>query len=642
MTLRDAVNKIVELTIWIRELSSPQLTHIDNAEAYREKLLINFRRIGEIAPISTGLLKDYLMPVLESTRLLTDEEISALQEMKEKLMNAYTMDNLDIPLLNMVSLRLCEDAERKQDTEAIVRALDDHVISAYTLLAMIRRIHPCYESALECRGDGLRAANRILEYLPPEKLKTLSEGPVREAVLINSRYIMTLYEYPLSPDDSALTDTLLEILRRALSLADSPVYRELAPDFDWLYHKFRTLHYFSVMTIFHNQYGFDSEQLAEINAYAKQLLEIWDKEQAHLKDHNKNGTIQFAALRCAYLDGDIDVQTYRKELRELARKSQKNNFNADEMQLHTSVPIEYILTLDPQNISGADAEALSEFYARLIRYIHQMPKLGHLSFLLSELTFLMEHFIEIENGIDFETMCMELLAAIHPPTYVHSISVADLSTCLAKHLYRRHPEMFAQTPGYPDLEAILDHVWHAAACHDIGKVFIVETIITYGRPLVDHEFDWIRSHPQAGAMLLSGHEKTAAYAEVALGHQRWYDGKGGYPECYHPDEANDRLVVDLVACADCLDAATDNVGRSYKQGKTLDEFIEELKEGSGTRYAPFLLELFEDEAVYRDLNDILNSGRDDKYRHIYTVLEGVLSGETQVTLDRRRKTQGEC
>ena len=82
MTLRDAVNKIVELTIWIRELSSPQLTHIDNAEAYREKLLINFRRIGEIAPISTGLLKDYLMPVLESTRLLTDEEISALQEMK--------------------------------------------------------------------------------------------------------------------------------------------------------------------------------------------------------------------------------------------------------------------------------------------------------------------------------------------------------------------------------------------------------------------------------------------------------------------------------------------------------------------------------------------------------------------------------
>ena len=50
----------------------------------------------------------------------------------------------------------------------------------------------------------------------------------------------------------------------------------------------------------------------------------------------------------------------------------------------------------------------------------------------------------------------------------------------------------------------------------------------------------------------------------------------------------------------------------------------ELKEGSGTRYAPFLLELFEDEAVYRELNDILNTGRNDKYLHTYRILENVM------------------
>ena len=82
--------------------------------------------------------------------------------------------------------------------------------------------------------------------------------------------------------------------------------------------------------------------------------------------------------------------------------------------------------------------------------------------------------------------------------------------------------------------------------------------------------------------------------------------------------------MDIVACADCLDAATDSIGRSYKQGKTLDDFIEELKEGCGTRYAPFLLELFEDESVYNELNSILNSGRDEKYRHTYTILNNVL------------------
>lgn len=625
MTLKEAANKIVELTIWIRELSSPQLTHIDNAEAYRDKLMLNFRRIGEIASLCSDILKEHLTPVLESSYLLSDEEISALQELKEKLMDAYVTETLDIPLLNMVALRLCEDAERKQDNEAIIRSLDDYVMTSYACLAMIRRIYPYSDSAIRCRERGLKAANRILEYLPADKLETLPEGPVREAVLINARYIITLYEYPLTDEDSALTDTILKTLRRALALTDSPEYRRLAPDFDWIYHEFRTLHYFTAMTAFNNLYGFNAEQLAELNGYAKRLLNIWEKEQDHLREHNKNGTIQFAATRCAYLAGDIDVETYRKELRRLADNVGSNTFNADEMQLHTSIPIEYILTLDPKNITETDAEALTTFYSRLTRYIHQMPKFGHLSFLLSELTFLLENFIEVEDVMTFETLCMELLAAIHPPTYVHSLSVADLSTCLAKNLFRKHPEMFKNTPGYPDMGAVLKHVWHGAACHDIGKIFIVETIITYERPLYDREFGWIRSHPEAGAMLLSKHEETEDFSEIALGHQRWYDGKGGYPEAYDPKKAEDRLVVDLVACADCLDAATDNVGRSYKQGKTLDDFIEELREGSGTRYAPFLLEMFEDEEIYNELKDILTTGRDDKYKHLYEILSGVIS-----------------
>ncbi len=624
MTFREAANKFVELTIWITELSSPQLTIFDNAESYREKLLINFHRIRDIAQINTELLDNYIFPVLESTELLTEEEISVLQELKDKLLDAYSMDNLDIPFLYQVVLRLCEDAERKQDTEAIIRSLDDNVMTSYALLTMVRRIYPYCDSAIICREWGLNAAKRILEYLPAEKLKTLPEGPVRDAVLINSRYIATLYEYPLPGDEDTHTEEILQILRRALSLPDSPEYRSLAPDYDWISHEFRTLHYFSVITIFHNLYGFNQEQLEEINGYAKRLLKVWEREQAHLKGRNTDETILFAATRCAYLAGEMDLFTYKATLRALGAKTREDNFNADEMQLRTSVPIEYILTLDPENVSKEDGEIITEYYRRLIRYIHRMPKLGHLSFLLTEVNFLLEHFIEVEGGISFETMCMELLVAFHPPTYVHSMSVADISVCLAKHLFKKHPEMFEKAPGYPDIKAIEDFVWHAAACHDIGKISIVETIITYGRPLYDSEIDWIRAHAEAGAALLSKHEKTKAYAEVALGHQRWYDGKGGYPEAYDPEKANNRLLVDLVACADCLDAATDSIGRSYKQGKTLDEFIRELEEGSGTRYAPFLLELFRDEDVYEELNFILIIGRDEKYRHTYKTLSSLL------------------
>lgn len=586
--------------------------------------MVNFRRIGEVAQINERLLKDYLLPVLNDTRLLTEEEISALQEMKENLLDAYHMDNLDAPFLYQVVLRLCEDAERRQDTEAIIHSLDDYVMVVYALLAMARRSYPYYKAAIRHRTNGLQAVDRILEYLPPEKLKTLPEGSAREAVLINARYFATLYEYPIKSDDSVLTDTILQLLERALSLVDMPEYRELAPDYDWIYHEFRTLHYLCVITIHHNLYGFRPEQIEEINGYAKRLLQVWENEKEHLGVSNRDETIRFAALRCAYLAGEIRPGAYRRELRALAAKSRMDIYDADEMQLCTSVPIEYILTLDPQKISKTDEKALATFYRRLIRYIHRMPKFGHLSFLVSELTFLLEHFIEVEGGIDFEHMCMELLAALHPPTYVHSLSVADLSVCLARHLFRRHPEMFAHTPGYPDIEAIEDHVWHAAACHDVGKLFIVEAIMTYGRSLYPYEFAWIRSHAEAGAALLARHERTKAYAEVALGHQRWYNGVGGYPEAYRPEQAENRMLVDLVACADCLDAATDGVGRSYKKGKTMEEFVEEFKKGCGTRYAPFLRELLEDEVVCRELDEILDGGRDEKYRHTYRLLERVV------------------
>lgn len=625
MTLREAADKFVEITTWIRELSSPQITDISSAEEYREKLMVNFRRIGDISSINAHLLREYLLPILESSRPLSDEEISVLQDLKDKLMDAYAMDNLDVPFLYRVTLRLHKDAERKQDTEAIIKSLDDYVMAAYGLLATVRRIYPYCDQAIKCREDGLAAANRILEYLPADKFKTLEDPSVREAVLINARYIMTLYEYPLTEDDRNLTDEILATLKRALSLLESADHRALASDFDWLYHEFRTLHYFSVMTIFNNAYGFSKAQLEELNSYAKRMMDVWEREKGTLTPHNTSGTIQFAAARCAHLVGEIDTETYKKELRQLAAGTHKGIYNADEMQLHTSMPIEYILVMDPDNITKDDAEALTEFYKSLLIYIHKMPKLGHLSFLLSEQIFLLEKFIEVEGGLSFETMCMELLAAIHPPTYVHSLSVADLSVCLAESLFEKHSEMFERTPGYPDIDEIKKFVWHAAACHDAGKLSIIETIITYGRSLYDQEFEWIRSHPEVGASLLSKHASTKDYAEVALGHQRWYDGKGGYPEAYDPDKAANRLIVDIVACADCLDAATDTVGRSYKQGKTLDDFIAELKDGLGTRYAPFLMELFEDPKVYKELQTILSDGRDDKYRHTFTVLKEMLT-----------------
>ena len=109
MTLREVAEKFVELSTWIRELSSPQIANSEDAASYREELLTNFRRIGDIAQIKTGLLNDYLMPALDSNRLLTEEEVVVLRDLRENLMDAYVMDNMDAPTIYRVARRKSRD-----------------------------------------------------------------------------------------------------------------------------------------------------------------------------------------------------------------------------------------------------------------------------------------------------------------------------------------------------------------------------------------------------------------------------------------------------------------------------------------------------------------------------------------------------
>ena len=41
----------------------------------------------------------------------------------------------------------------------------------------------------------------------------------------------------------------------------------------------------------------------------------------------------------------------------------------------------------------------------------------------------------------------------------------------------------------------------------------------------------------------------------------WYDEKGGYPREYTHKGNDNAILYQILTCADCLDAATDSVGR---------------------------------------------------------------------------------
>lgn len=70
-----------------------------------------------------------------------------------------------------------------------------------------------------------------------------------------------------------------------------------------------------------------------------------------------------------------------------------------------------------------------------------------------------------------------------------------------------------------------------------------------------------------------------------------------------------KAIVDILNVADSLDVATDNVGRCYTVAKPLETLIEEFYAQRGTRYAPYVVQLFEDPAFRGKLKEELYETR---------------------------------
>lgn len=106
-----------------------------------------------------------------------------------------------------------------------------------------------------------------------------------------------------------------------------------------------------------------------------------------------------------------------------------------------------------------------------------------------------------------------------------------------------------------------EFLFYCGMFHDAGKLYFLDTINLFARTLFNEEFDLIRLHPQMGYELLSKWDSTRPYAEAALYHHLWYDEKGGYPREYTYKGNDNAILYQILTCADCLDAATDSVGR---------------------------------------------------------------------------------
>ncbi|HRW93167.1 MAG TPA: PAS domain-containing protein [Thermotogota bacterium] len=155
----------------------------------------------------------------------------------------------------------------------------------------------------------------------------------------------------------------------------------------------------------------------------------------------------------------------------------------------------------------------------------------------------------------------------------HSERVANWSTKLA------------QVIGLSPKESKM--IYWASLMHDIGKIFVPQSVLNKITPLTEEEFQLIKIHPAKSAELIRQVEGMEELSNVIYFHHERFDGRG-YPDGIAGE--NIPLFSRIITIADSFDAMTSQ--RPYRAALSRKEALAELTRCSGSHFDPKLVTAF--------------------------------------------------
>ena len=169
---------------------------------------------------------------------------------------------------------------------------------------------------------------------------------------------------------------------------------------------------------------------------------------------------------------------------------------------------------------------------------------------------------------------------------------------LLRALAERNPELGEHISGVATLaEAVaerleldteqIEHVRHAAALHDVGKMAIPDAILDKPAALDEDEWQFIRRHTIIGERIVAAAPALRPVAAlVRSSHERW-DG-AGYPDRLAGEEIP--LGARIVSVCDAFDAMV--ADRPYRAGMDPADALAELERCAGSQFDPAVVAAF--------------------------------------------------
>ena len=147
---------------------------------------------------------------------------------------------------------------------------------------------------------------------------------------------------------------------------------------------------------------------------------------------------------------------------------------------------------------------------------------------------------------------------------------------------QHYTEQLALVMGVAAEEA--DHFGLMSILHDIGKLYIPDSILKKPAKLDDTEWSLMQRHAEFGVKILGENSFFAIAREIAGGHHEKFDGSG-YPKGLKGKDIP--LSARIVAVADVFDALTSR--RPYKEPWPVDKAISTMQSQAGSQFDPEII-----------------------------------------------------
>ncbi len=626
--MKKIFDKIINNELLYAELEEAQFSnaHEVTRENVKQVLMKRGERLRELIAETNGLIFEHISPVLKHPERELDDEKALMYEEFAKKLSDYR-ENIDTGLAFDVRIAVCKYAKATGNDALYIRN------AFFGALALFYLQQELFEEDLK---DMFYS---VMEY--SDRYETF-ERPERELIAKSfANFCINSYK--------GYIDKRYENIKNAEDFWNNTA-KKIDPDINWgayfmnLNENFIT-HGFSVL-----RSGKRAHTVTDIDK--KRIYEACQDLIKYLGKHDEVTTHDYTSLPLKIRYYDILSRYYAgyesidNLLDFLDRESLETEVAYDYDTIYRKIHYSALYLFYVANDADADPEKIRRKRNEVIQYAKSIPRDLNQAYVAR----MISNFASATSVVydDFEHLKVLLSLSIcrHKPTFVHSVMVAKIATIITEYMIKCSPEIFVGMPNMNSIEdvengagEIVKFVWYAGLSHDIGKIKYYHLISFYLRRLNDVEFEMVKGHTGAiceyfnleledGELkqkftvedrvndlgFIDSNEIFLHLAHVAIGHHKAYDGKFGYPISFDNRNSKVKPIIDIITISDCIDAASDVVGRSYAKGKSLDELMKEFELGKNHAYSPVVVDLLkESETLRAQLEEAMSKFRYDTY-----------------------------